>query len=63
MKFLEFIARIISKNENLIIQCHNQENHKIHIIPSQKHENHENVINSRRNHENYEIHIIPLQKN
>ena len=32
------------KNENVIIQRQNNENHEIHKIPHQKHNNYENLI-------------------
>ena len=44
-----------------MIQRQNQENHKIHRIPIQNHENYENLIITRKNNKNYEIYRIPCQ--
>ena len=61
MKFIEFLFRI---NKNIIllnITLQNYENHEIHRIPCQNHENYKNIIISRQKHENNEIHRISFQ--
>ena len=47
----------------LSIKVQKYENHEIHRILCQNHENYENIIIPRQKHENNEIHRISFQNN
>ena len=49
------------KNGNVIIQRQKYENHEIHKIQRQNHNNYENLFIPYKKHENHEIPIIHIQ--